>query len=176
MFDIHHPWMFEGSYRIEIDSAAAKTFDGKPSSPVNQKFTVQKESYYGRLFLNISKVPGYSIVQLLKNKEKEEVLKQIMIREDGKIEFLFVKPEKYKIRLIVDRNQNGLWDTGDLDKWEQPERVVYYSKILKTRSNFDIHENWLLPDDIQPKKELIDDDPHAKKDKKNSQSNRKGLR
>jgi hypothetical protein len=180
-FEIRYPWEFEGSYRLEIDSAAAKTFTGEPSAPVDQKFKIQKEDFYGKIVLNITQVPGNCIVQLLKNTEAEEVLKQAMLKENGVVTLPFVKPEKYKLRLIVDRNQNGLWDTGDLDEWQQPERVVYYSKILKIKSNFVIKENWILPKDLQPKKELIDEEQKAKdkKDKTGKKSSgpaRKGPR
>ncbi|MGV8092218.1 MAG: Ig-like domain-containing protein [Mangrovibacterium sp.] len=177
-FNIRHPWEFEGSYRLVIDSAAAKTFTGEPSALVDQKFKIQKEDFYGKIVLNITQVPGNCIIQLLKNTEAEEVLKQAMLKENGVVTLPFVKPEKYKLRLIVDRNQNGLWDTGDLDEWEQPERVVYYSKILKIKSNFVIKENWILPEDLQLKKELIDEeqDTKDKTGKKGSAPAKKGLR
>lgn len=170
IFRIKHPWEFEASYRISIDSAAAKTFAGEPSAPVDKEFKIQKEDYYGTIVLDMKEVPGNSILQLLKNTEAEEVLKQEFIKKNGLVRFTFVKPEKYKIKLIVDRNQNDKWDTGDFDGWEQPERVVYFSKILKIRSNFEIRESWVLPEDIQAKKELIDEDQNEKdkKDKKGS--------
>ena len=177
-YEIHHPWAFEGSYRLEIDSAAAKNYAGDPSKQVSQKFTVQKEDFYGKIRMNLKAVPGSCIVQLLKNSEKEEVLKEVIIDQDGVAEFSFVKPDKYKIKLIIDRNRNGRWDTGDLDKWLQPERVIYYLKILKIRSNFDFRETWLLPDDLRPKKELIDEDQKEadKKSKKGSKPASRGFR
>lgn len=168
-YRVRHPWVFEGRYRIVIDSAAAMTFSGQPSSAIDQEFTTQKQNFYGKIFMNITHVPGNCIVQLLKNTEKEEVLNQILIEKDQEIVFPFVKPEKYKIKLIVDRNRNGHWDTGDLKQREQPERVVYYSKVIKIRSNFEVHEDWVLPDDLQRKKELIDEEQDAK-DKKNKSS------
>ena len=99
-------------------------------------------------------------------------LQKAVLEKDGEVEFPFIKPEKYKIRLIVDRNQNGQWDTGDLDQWKQPERVIYYPKILKIRSNFEIQESWVLPDDLQFSKKLIDEDKNDKKDTKGSKKPR----
>ncbi|MGD9929633.1 MAG: Ig-like domain-containing domain [Mangrovibacterium sp.] len=161
-FRIDYPWEFEEQYRVEIDSAAAYTYSGQPSSRLNQKFKIQKEGYYAKIILAISNLPGNSMVQLLKNTDKEELVLQTTIRADGEIEFPFLKPEKYKIRLIVDRNDNGRWDTGSIEEWKQPERVVYYPKILKLRSNFEVRESWALPADIQYGKELIDEDQDAK--------------
>lgn len=173
-FRIRYPWKFESTYRLQIDSAAAVTYTGQVSAPVNQSFTIQKENYYGIIDLHLTRVPGNCIVQLLKNTENEEVVKQSLVEKDGRVELPFIKPEKYKLRLIVDRNKNGVWDTGDLDEWKQPERVVYYHKIMKIRSNFVSKEEWVLPDDIQPKKELIDDDAKDKKGAKGKKTPAKG--
>jgi len=171
-YTIGYPWVFEDQYRLEVDSAAAKTYTGQPSAKINQSFRIQKEAYYGKIFLDIKHVRGSCIVELLKNTDQEEVLQKAVLEKDGEVEFPFIKPEKYKIRLIVDRNQNGQWDTGDLDQWKQPERVIYYPKILKIRSNFEIQESWVLPDDLQFSKKLIDEDKNDKKDTKGSKKPR----
>ena len=163
-FLIHYPWEFEEEYRIEMDSAAAVLYSGQPSNRLSQKFKIQKEGYYGKIILSLSNLPGACVLQLLKNTDKEELLQQISVHKNGDVEFPYLKPEKYKIRLIVDRNANGRWDTGNIAEWRQPERVIYYPKIIKLRSNFEIRESWVLPVDLQYKKELIDDDPELKKD------------
>ena len=106
------------------------------------------------------------------------MLQQIRIAEDSEIEFPYLKPDKYKIRLILDRNNNGVWDTGDLDEGIQPEQVMYFPKILKLRSNFEVREAWALPL-IQYEKELIDEDKQkedAKNKSRNTQSQRTGSR
>ncbi|WP_430974508.1 Ig-like domain-containing protein [Sunxiuqinia rutila] len=176
-FHIHYPWEFEGQYRLQVDSAAAYNFAGHPSSKLNQKIGIQEESFYAKIILMVGGLNGPGIVQLLENTEDEKVLREIRIAEDSEIEFAYLKPDKYKIRLIADRNNNGKWDTGKLDEGIQPEQVMYYSKILKLRSNFEVREVWVLPL-IQFDKELIDEDK-KKEDGKNSkrkQSQRSGNR
>ena len=161
-FIIDYPWEFEGEYRLEIDSAAAKTYSGSPSNLLNQKFTIQEEDYYAKIVLNISNLPGNCLVQLLKNSEDEELLREYAVTSDGGLEIPYLKPDKYIIKLIVDRNNNGKWDPGDLKQRKQPERVVYFPKILKLRSNFEVRESWVLPNDLQFIKELIDEDQKPK--------------
>jgi len=86
-------------------------------------------------------------------------LQKISILEDGKIEFPFLKPDKYRIRVIMDTNQNGKWDTGYLADNLQPEKVLYFPKIIKVRSNFEIQESLAIDYDAnKKKKELIDED------------------
>lgn len=169
---IQYPWEFEERYRLQIDSAAAYNFEGHPTNELTQMLEIQEEGYYAKIILLIEGMKDHGIVQLLENTEEEKVLQQIRIDEDSEIEFPYLKPDKYKIRLIIDRNNNGVWDTGDLDKGIQPEQVIYYTKILKLRSNFEIREAWMLPE-IQYQKELIDEDK-PKEDAKNKKKSRSG--
>ncbi|WP_372774782.1 Ig-like domain-containing domain [Mangrovibacterium sp.] len=164
---ISYPWEFQEEYRLEVDSAAATTIRGYPSNKFGQKLTIKEEAYYAKIILTVSNLHGQSFIQVVKNTDDEEVISQIGIDSDGEIEFPFLNPDKFKIRLVIDSNKNGKWDIGRIDEGLQPERVIYYPKILKLRSNFEIRENWILPDDLQFKKELIDED-QLEKDKKTS--------
>jgi hypothetical protein len=57
-------------------------------------------------------------------------------------EFYYLKPEKYYMRLIVDRNGNGKWDTGCYDKDEQAEEVYYYPDVIECKAKWDLTESW----------------------------------
>lgn len=167
---IEHLWEPGTSYIFEIDSAAAHNIYGYPSNKVEQKFRTQKEDFYGKIIVRISGLKGPAIVQLLANDKEEKVLQKIQVLEDGKIEFPYLKPEKYIIRMISDTNQNGKWDTGFLASSLQPERVVYYPKIIRVRSNFDIEESWTANFEPEEKKSLIDEEAEKEKARKKEQA------
>lgn len=167
---IEHTWEPNSSYIFQIDSAAARNIYGHPSNKTDQKFRTQKEDYYGKIYLTISGLSGPALIQLLANDKDEKVLQKIQILGDGKIEFPYLKPEKYKIRLILDANKNGKWDTGFLAGNLQPEQVVYYPKIIKIRSNFDIKENWEIDYSADYKKVLIDEEAEKEKARKKEQA------
>lgn len=160
---VEQRWKPDSRYIFQVDSAAARNIYGYPNKKVDEKFKIQKEEYYGKIFLTITGLNGPAIVQLLANSKDEKVLQKIQILEDGKIEFPYLKPDKYIIRLILDSNQNGKWDTGFLADGLQPEEVVYFPKVIKVRSNFEYKENWEIKYEADYKKELIDED--AEKDK-----------
>ncbi len=61
---------------------------------------------------------------------------------NGSVLFKFLSPNVYYVRLFVDRNGNGKWDTGDFDANLQPEEVRYYPKALKVRKGWDMEEDW----------------------------------
>jgi hypothetical protein len=169
---IKHPWEFESEYRLLIDSAAAYNYFGHPSNKLDQKFSIQEEAYYAKIILVIGNLKGDGIVQLLENTDKEKVLQQIRVESDSEIEFPYLKPEKYKIRIILDRNGNGVWDIGNIEKGIQPEQVLYFQKILKLRSNFEVREDWGLPDGLQYEKELIDEDKKQEDNKQDKKPKR----
>jgi hypothetical protein len=171
-FFVEQNWKPDSRYIFQIDSAAARNIYGYPSKKVEEKFKIQKEEYYGKIFLAISGLNGPAIVQLLANNKDEKVLQKIQILEDGKIEFPYLKPDKYIIRLILDSNQNGKWDTGFLAEGLQPEEVVYFPKVIKVRSNFEYKENWEIKYEPDYKKELIDEDAEKDKARKKEQAKR----
>lgn len=169
---IEHNWEPNANYLFQIDSAAARNIYGHPSNKTDQKFRTQKEDYYGKIFLTLSGLSGPAIVQLLTNDKDERVLQKIQVLGDGKIEFPYLKPEKYIIRLILDPNKNGKWDTGYLAGHLQPESVVYYPKIIKVRSNFEYKESWKIDYNPTIKKELIDEEAEKEKARKKEQEKR----
>ncbi len=173
-FYIEHHWEPNTSYIFQIDSAAAYNIYGYPSNGVDQKFRTQKEDYYGKIILTLSGLNGSAIVQLLANDKEEQVLQKIQVLGDGKIEFPFLKPDKYKLKIILDSNKNGKWDTGYLAGDVQPEEVLYYPKIIKIRSNFDFEEKWEINYKQDYKKELIDEELEKEKARKKEQEKKSG--
>ena len=173
-FYIEHHWDPNTSYLFQVDSAAAYNIYGYPSNKINQKFKTQKEDYYGKIILTIEGLSTPAIVQLLGNDKDEKILQKIQILEDGKIEFPYLKPEKYKIKIILDKNKNGKWDTGYLADGIQPEEVVYYPKIIKVRSNFEYKETWDIKYKPDYKKELIDEELEKEKARKKEQEKKNG--
>ena len=175
-FYIEHRWEPNSNYLFQIDSAAARNIYGHPSNKVDLKFRTQKEDYYGKIFLTISGLSGPAIVQLLANTKDEKVLQKIQVIGDGKIEFPYLKPEKYKIRLILDANKNGKWDTGYLAGNLQPEKVVYYPKVIKVRSNFEYKENWQIDYKPSYKKDVFDEELEKEKARKKEQDKKAGTK
>jgi len=164
-YRIIYPWEYEEHYLFQIDSAAAKTYSGIPSAKVEKNFNIQKENYYGKIFMNMKNVSCPCILQFMKNTKTEEVISTFTFSENGEVEIPFVKPDTYKLSIILDRNGNGKWDPGVLDKGIQPEHVIYYNKVIKVRSNFEIHETWSIPVNMQYKKIIFDEEKEKAKEK-----------
>jgi len=51
-------------------------------------------------------------------------------------------PGNYLMRIVIDENNNGVWDTGDLLNKVQPEPIIYYTKAIELRANWEISLTW----------------------------------
>jgi len=96
------------------------------------------------------------LVQLVENNDNEEVIRQKAIKENSEIVFDYLAPNKYKIKIIIDSNDNGVWDTGSFQDKYQPEKVSYINEVIKVRSNWDNNISWELKKDAPFIKNIVD--------------------
>lgn len=129
-------------YEILIEDSVFCDLGGayNDSTAINVK--VRKPEDYGTLLVKIKvpDQPGQFILQLLS--EKDAVIRQKIISRSGDVLFDYLMPAGYKVKMIVDRNFNGKWDTGKYSNRSLPERVVFYPGTLTIRANWDLEEEW----------------------------------
>lgn len=88
---------------------------------------------YGTLLLNIPTMTDTTIVvQLLDAGDK--IIKEVTTNQ-GVAEFYYVSPSTYYVRMYIDSNRNGEWDTGLYSANRQPETVYYFPKEIEIRAN-----------------------------------------
>lgn len=150
-YKITYRWEPEEKYTLQIDSAAFTNIFGITSRKLTSRFSAREEDFYGTVSLNLTGIEMPVVVQLLTNSADEKVVVQKTINQDGKVLFDYLKPDKYKIKMIYDRNGNGKWDTGSFQDKVQPEMVTYINNVLKVRSNWEIE----MPYDLKPNKTFI---------------------
>lgn len=132
-------------YRIVVDSAAVYSYSGKHNLLFEKKFKTQKTDFYGSYSINIEGLESLALVQLLKKSKSEDLVRQIVLEKGNtKVLFDYLKAGDYLLKIIVDRNSNKTWDTGNFSTNTQPEPVYYYHKILTVKSNWDLHEDWMI--------------------------------
>lgn len=131
-------WEPGAEYKLTIDSAAVRDIYGLQCRAIEAKIMVNKLDKYGTLYINVDSVPDNALLQLVSNNKDETVTRQNIVPPHGKVAFRYVKPGSYKIRLLLDTNHNGKWDTGNYDKRIQPETLIYYMETVNARANWDI--------------------------------------
>lgn len=139
-YEIVGEWRPEIEYSLEMDSLAFCDIYGTPSGAVKVGFKVHSLDDYSSLFMTLTGMEGHPVICQLLNSQ-DEVVRQVRT-STGSAEFFYVMPDKYYMRLIVDDNDNGEWDTGDYDANRQPEMVYYYPGQIECRAKWDVTQTW----------------------------------
>jgi hypothetical protein len=89
---------------------------------------------YGTIGVNIETTYKSYFVEILDTRKKLykrlDSPKEIVLRN--------IKPQNYSIRVLIDENEDGLYNYGSYKKLEQPEPVYYYPDIIKLKPNWEI--------------------------------------
>lgn len=158
------------NYVFTADSAALTSYNDEWTNKIDYKFNVKNIDQYGNLALPISGLEDgeHAFVELLDKSDKPFRSATV---NNNEVVFQHLPPGKYWARIIVDRNNNGKWDTGDYEKQLQPEDVYYYNKSFDIKANWDIDldESWnikALPLDKQKPLEITKNKPKEKESRK----------
>ena len=132
------------TYQLELLPGAITDFFESTNDTLQYRLKTPSRIDYGSVYLQVFDVPSYPIIIQLTN-EKEEVVRSLYVTEpQRRYPFLLLEPNKYYVRVIIDENQNGIWDPGRyLDK-KLPETVFHYETLLDVRANWELQERFSL--------------------------------
>ena len=133
-------WQPGSEYSLEIDSAAFVDIYGTASRAYKQGFKVRSTDEYATVVITLSGMNGKNAVVEILSQNDKPVKKTTA--EGGVATFYYVKPGTYYMRMFVDENNNGLWDTGSYTELRQPEPCYYYPGKLECRAKWDLRQTW----------------------------------
>jgi hypothetical protein len=141
MFD--YRYRYKRLYNLSFKDSCIMFYDSTFSKQKDITFNYNKEELLSALSLSLI------------NENKENVIVELMSREDvlrtyetNKSENLVFKdlvPGKYRVRFIIDENLNEKWDTGDLQRKKQPEKIFYMKKEIELKANWQLEERFSIP-------------------------------
>ena len=139
-YEVIGEWRPDIEYSLEIDSAAFVDIYGSVSNTAKKGFKVKSNDAYGTIFMTLDGMSGQRVVaQLLSS--TDAVMKEVRTHT-GNAEFFYVNPNTYYLRIFVDENNNGQWDTGNYDEGRQAEAVYNYPSKIECKEKWDITETW----------------------------------
>jgi len=139
---INYPWQPGELYHLLIADSVFCDLSGAYNDSTSIRFKVRTMEDYGTLLMNVTvpEMSGQLIIQLMTDKEIK--VQQKILSASGAVQFRYLMPGNYKLKMIFDENSNGKWDSGNYYKYSLPERIEYYETPLNIRSNWDLQEDW----------------------------------
>jgi hypothetical protein len=132
----------EAKYTVVFDSASFTDIYGFALDSTAFGFTMDGSDAYGSLAVNIkSDFQDQLILHLLDQRKK--LLRKVVLKDNSHL-FEHLKAGEYKLKLIIDRNGNCQWDTGNYIEGLQPEKVINYEGEIRIRNRWDKEVDWII--------------------------------
>ena len=130
------------NYRLIIDSAAFTDLYGYQNDSSGFVFKFDEPDDYGSLQVNIESPYDQPLVLHLRD-QRGNVLRKAVLMEPA-FTFEHLKAGSYTLKLIIDGNGNGRWDTGNYLEGLQPEKVINYEGEIRIRERWDKEVDWII--------------------------------
>ena len=136
-FTLIYAWKENTSYHLILQKDFAEDTLGEKLLKIDTiNFRTKRESDYGNVRLRFKNLDLSQHPVLLFFQGENLVMSQPIgktLRYNNK---LFV-PGEYELRILYDKNQNGVWDPGNFYQHRQPEIVIPIRKKLNIKANWD---------------------------------------
>ncbi|MDI6032270.1 Ig-like domain-containing protein [Flavobacterium sp. LB2P84] len=151
------------NYTFEILPGALTDFFEKSNDTLTYKLNTRNTSDYGNLTVVLENIKEFPVIIELTN-IKGDVLATEYTEKNTTVEFNLIEPALYTLRAIYDTNKNKEWDSGNYLEKRQAEEVIYFSKEIDVRANWDVNQVFDLSIPYTP-------EPKKKTDKKTDKKN-----
>lgn len=143
-YEIHIKSNFkEGKkYSLNIPKETVSSFYELLLKSYRFDFESDKTENYGTLILTLENAPKVNFwLQLLNN---TGTIAYSRYGKESVISLKSLKPGAYQARILVDNNENGIWDSSDFNTAITAEDVYIFDKKLEVRPLWEIRETWNL--------------------------------
>ncbi len=137
---VEYNFIADKKYELYLGDSSFISYEGVKNKKLKSNLIFKKIEDYGSIIINLSNKEN-KIYELIN--EKNDIIRR-SINPTENINYTFLNPGSYRLRIIHDENNNGNWDTGNYIKNKQAEKVEYYLNPIKVRANWDLEIN-LIP-------------------------------
>jgi hypothetical protein len=136
-----HAWTHGARYTISVDSGALTSMYQLTNDSSGASFTILKADKLASLKIGISELDNTANYLIHILKDNIRLRAERVSNQTNYTMFLSgLVPDRYDVVIIMDLNQNGVWDAGDYWKKKQPEPYRRY-KGEKLRENWEAEMN-----------------------------------
>lgn len=139
-FKLVYSWKEEKEYSFLIPPQRVTDIFDLQNDSIKLNFKTKPKTYYGNVLISLSAQPADYVLQL--TDESNNIVYEKQVRGSDEFSLRGLDPKSYGMRLIVDENSNGKWDTGNYLQKKQPEKIILYPQKINVRSNWDVEIEW----------------------------------
>jgi hypothetical protein len=137
------------NYFLKVDTAAFRSYNGMVNDSAKVPFSIQKKSDLGALTLKITfNIKQAYVVQLINSAgntvKEDKVSFSLSASNTASIIFKDIPEDTYRVRIIYDTNEDGVWNTGNYLKNIQPEKTYIFEKAIKILPDWEVEEEFTL--------------------------------
>ena len=130
-------------YSYYFPDSSFVDWNGYFNQEIRLSFETKTKADYGKMTMILQPEKEQPYVFQMTD-EKGTIIKEAYFHSDTTISYDYMKPAKYKFRVIFDDNGNKQWDTGYYQGKIQPERILFYAKDIEVRANWEVEETWKI--------------------------------
>ncbi len=148
-FVLQNKEAYKPGYKYSLSIPMGTFWDvyGRKNKAESKEFQLPNTENLNSLTVNLKGTNGKRYLIELTDDTRKKVFRKYEVLADGTFYFPYLSDGKYAIRLTEDRNNNGLFDTGDLLKWQQAERMRLF-KLYDGSTTLEIKEQMEIIQDI----------------------------
>ena len=151
VWQVKTDWQENTLYTLRLIKGFAKDTAGADLMPSKFKFRTFEEDDYGKIKIHLPSKYNDSLYILRVDAEKDSIYQKRIT--DTMVYLPHLKPNKYRFKVIVDKNGNGKWDTGDLFAKQQPEVVIPYYETVNLKAGWEL----IIDFDKKPAPKIVKD-------------------
>jgi hypothetical protein len=134
-------------YQVVFKKNAFRDIYGRKSKEHTLDIELPNTDKTGSITLNVRGVRNSSYIIELVSSDRRQVFRKFTVDRDSKLYFPYLKEGQYTFRITEDRNRNGIFDSGDLLKRQQPEQVILF-KLPDGKEIIDLPEQTDIEQDL----------------------------
>lgn len=126
-------------YRMRLHDSLFTDIYGHSYDSLNIELTPKD---YGILTLHVTNSTGYNLVVEVLDKRDTVVQRQTVVGGRGTLRFSHLPAAEYRLRAVLDYDDDGRWTPVDYRRQRQPEECVMFDKTLQLREKWEMEEKW----------------------------------
>ncbi len=137
---IHNNWSIP--FKFIISKGSFLSIENDSVSAIKREYFFKNTKDFGIIRGTI--ITNYSSFTIQLVNKKFDVVEEITLNSPEALsyEFHHITPGSYSIRVLIDENNNGAWDPGNIKLKELPEKIVVFFHPNVNSQQINLRANW----------------------------------